>query len=286
MARSVTSSTTHHRDQRSATSRCTNVVVTDPKAGGLLHAGDSGHKSRPRRIDHLQRDTHGHPGRHHAGHYLNTACVTANGADPACASATSLREIDGRQVEQRSAREPRAARRHDGIAADGQGRRDGHIHPDLHVGERAVTNGVITDVLPAGLTYVAGSATSNTEFTFVSYNPTTRTLTWTAANVTENGTVTYKAQGQQGRRELAQPLHNMATIDLRPDPARRAASDVFVPVIPLADDARSADGRHRRTTDRARRAPACCSSSRSSALILVIGFVTPVPALVRRRNRR
>ena len=35
------------------------------------------------------------------------------------------------------------------------------------IGDVDVTNGVITDVVPAGLTYVDGSATGNTEFTFV-----------------------------------------------------------------------------------------------------------------------
>ena len=43
-----------------------------------------------------------------------------------------------------------------------------------------VTNGVLTDVLPAGVTYVSGSATDSTEFEFVSYDSGTRTLTWTA----------------------------------------------------------------------------------------------------------
>ena len=48
-----------------------------------------------------------------------------------------------------------------------------------------VTNGIITDVVPAGLQYVAGTATNNEEFTFgsavVNANGTT-TLTWTRSD--------------------------------------------------------------------------------------------------------
>jgi len=37
-------------------------------------------------------------------------------------------------------------------------------------------HGVITDVLPDGVTYVEGSATSTGEFAFVGYTAATRTL--------------------------------------------------------------------------------------------------------------
>ena len=57
----------------------------------------------------------------------------------------------------------------------------------------SVDNGTIKDVIPAGLTYVTGSATSNSEFTFAGYDSATRTLSWTAAHVTTSGSVTYQA---------------------------------------------------------------------------------------------
>ena len=50
-----------------------------------------------------------------------------------------------------------------------------------YTGAGPITNAVITDVLPAGLEYVAGSAEGDANFTFVDYNAATRTLTWTAA---------------------------------------------------------------------------------------------------------
>jgi uncharacterized repeat protein (TIGR01451 family) len=76
-----------------------------------------------------------------------------------------------------------------------------------------VTNGVITDTLPNGLAYVANSATNNDEFTFVSYDAATRTLTWTAATVTKDGSVSYKVTVLDGSFNLPQPLVNTATID-------------------------------------------------------------------------
>ena len=101
---------------------------------------------------------------------------------------------------------------------------------------RSLTNGVITDVLPIGLTYVEGSATNSAEFTFVPpFNTTTRTLTWTAANVTASGTVTYKAKVNKGAAALDQPLTNIATIDSAQTAPSSDTSDVFVPVPPLAE---------------------------------------------------
>ena len=79
--------------------------------------------------------------------------------------------------------------------------------------KEVVHNGVVTDVLPAGVTYVDGSASSDAQFTFVNYNPSTRTLTWKAAEVSENGSLTYKVTIDAGAAELAQPLVNTATID-------------------------------------------------------------------------
>ena len=153
-----------------------------------------------------------------------------------------------------------------------------------------VTNGIITDVLPVGVTYVEGSATNNAEFTFQApFDATTRTLTWTAANVTASGTVTYQATVDVGASELSQPLTNIATIDSAQTEPDSDTSDVFVPVIPLGEtDVPSAP-----PTDL--QVPGGESAPGSSLVLLLavlgllvlgIGFVTPVPAVIRRRNRR
>ena len=64
--------------------------------------------------------------------------------------------------------------------------------------DSGVSNAVITDVLPAGVTYVEDSASttdSSGQFTFQSYDPATRELTWTAASldpaIDVTGTVSY-----------------------------------------------------------------------------------------------
>jgi fimbrial isopeptide formation D2 family protein len=151
-----------------------------------------------------------------------------------------------------------------------------------------VTHGVITDVLPVGLTYVAGSATNRAEFLFQAYNPTTRTLTWTAATVSASGTVTYKATVDKGAAALDQPLTNVATIDSDQTEPSSDTSDVFVPVPPLAET-------HVPTappTDTVAQTEGQSGSSLPlilailGVILLAVAFVTPVPAPVRRRNRR
>ena len=121
------------------------------------------------------------------------------------------------------------------------------------------------------------------------YNATTRTLTWTAATVTASGTVTYKAKVDKGAAALDQPLTNVATIDSAQTAPSSDTSDVFVPVPPLAEThVPTAPPTDTVAPDRrASRAPASRSSWRSSGVILLaVAFVTPVPAPVRRRNRR
>ena len=152
-----------------------------------------------------------------------------------------------------------------------------------------VTNGIITDVLPIGLTYVNGSATDNAEFTFDSYNAGTRTLTWKAATVTASGSLSYKAKVDVGASALAQPLENVATIVSDQTGAVKDTSDVFVPVPPLAETFVPTPP----PTDTL--APTETSNPGISLMlilavlgVLVAGvmFVTPVPAAVRRRDRR
>ena len=146
-------------------------------------------------------------------------------------------------------------------------------------------NGVITDVLPDGITYVANSATDSDEFTFSGYDSTTRTLTWEADEVTKGGSVTYKVTIDSDAAELSQPLINVATIDTDEEPADDDQSPVYVGVTPLAITAPPTDTL----------APTANPSNPGFSLMLVllaiaafalaIGFITPVPERVRRRGR-
>jgi uncharacterized repeat protein (TIGR01451 family) len=102
--------------------------------------------------------------------------------------------------------------------------------------EGPVTNAVITDVLPAGLAYVAGTATSSDEFTFEGYNAGTRTLTWMAATATKNGSVAYQVVVLDGAFNLAQPLENVATIASDQTAPDQATADVLVQEV-LAETA-------------------------------------------------
>jgi uncharacterized repeat protein (TIGR01451 family) len=153
------------------------------------------------------------------------------------------------------------------------------------VGVTAVTNGTLKDVLPLGVTYVANSATSNGTFTFVSYTAATRTLLWTAATVSADGSVTYQAKVDTGASLLSQPLTNTATIDSEETSPDSDTSDIFVPTIPLTETAPPTDVL----------TPTEPGTTGSSLLVMLailgvlvvgIGFVTPVPAAVKRRNRR
>jgi fimbrial isopeptide formation D2 family protein/uncharacterized repeat protein (TIGR01451 family) len=99
---------------------------------------------------------------------------------------------------------------------------------DYTVANGPLTNGVLTDVLPAGVTYTAGTATDSTEFEFVSYDSGTRTLTWDADTVTMSGSVTYQATIDTGAAALTQPLTNTATIDSEETSPDSDTSNVFV----------------------------------------------------------
>jgi hypothetical protein len=138
------------------------------------------------------------------------------------------------------------------------------------------------------------SATSDDQFTFQGYDSATRTLTWTADSVSKSGTLSYEATIDVGASELDQPLVNVATIDSEQTEPDTDDSDVFVPTIPLP-----ATGTPRTTlppTDTVGDAtPPPASNPGFSlmlillalgAIVLAIGFVTPVPASVRERSRR
>jgi fimbrial isopeptide formation D2 family protein len=147
-----------------------------------------------------------------------------------------------------------------------------------------VTLGVLTDKLPAGVTYVAGTATNSSEFLFQGYDAGTRTLTWTAATVTTNGSVTYHATINAGAAALVQPLKNTATIDSEETAPDTATSNVFVAAPPLADTAPP--------TDIAGTAGDANVSGGSMlfillalvGLVLTIAFVAPTPAALRKRR--
>ena len=155
-----------------------------------------------------------------------------------------------------------------------------------------VTDAVITDVLPAGVTYVDGSAMGDAQFTFVSYDDATRTLTWTAPSVSDDGSVSYQAVVDEGASELAQPLVNVAVIDSEETEPDDDDSEVFVPTVPL-----EATGTPKITlppTDTLATPQGTSNPGFSlmlillalAAVVVVVGFVTPVPASVRERSRR
>ena len=156
-----------------------------------------------------------------------------------------------------------------------------------------VTNGVITDVLPVGITYVVGSATNDAQFTFHSYTSATRTLRWTAANVTGDGSVTYRAKVDLGAAELPQPLINVATIDSAQTGPDDDDSDVFVPTV-VAGATATPRITLPPTDSLPDTTPAPSNGGFTlmlillalAAVVIVIGFVTPVPVSVRDRDRR
>jgi uncharacterized repeat protein (TIGR01451 family)/fimbrial isopeptide formation D2 family protein len=148
-----------------------------------------------------------------------------------------------------------------------------------------VTNAEITDVLPEGVTYVDGTASSDAQFTFVDYDDATRTLTWTAASVSEDGSLTYDATIDVGAGDLQQPLINVATITSDQTPPDDDDSPVFVPPAPQELTPPPTDVV----------ADAGPASNPGFALMLIlltitgialaVGFFTPIPERVRRSNR-
>jgi uncharacterized repeat protein (TIGR01451 family) len=177
--------------------------------------------------------------------------------------------------------------------------------PDLHVpsakvgdtlhytlayaGAGPLTNAVITDVLPQGLEYVAGTALGNADFNDGTYDPATRTITWHAKGTLPDpasGAVTYDAKVLATAPDFAQPLVNIATIDsdeTAPDSDTAAVAVLAPPEAltpPPTDTLTAQTG----------------TSNPGFALMLIllgvaavtlsIGFVTPVPARMSRRDRR
>lgn len=155
-----------------------------------------------------------------------------------------------------------------------------------------VTGAVITDTLPQGLAYIDGTATGNAEFTFTGFDTSTRTLRWDAATATASGSVTYQARVLDGAAGLPQPLVNTATIDSNETDVDSDQASVAVAPPPL-----EATGTPKPTlppTDTVHQTPTETNTGFSLMLVLLglaglalgIGFVTPVPETIRRRERR
>ena len=263
------------------------VTVTDPNATGLACTPANGSPLAPGAALSCTASHTVTQADIDAGHYLNTACVDAEGAEATCDDVdvlnasltiekTNNAPLEDLVLPDKSVKSLSTADEGETVT----------YTLSYTIGQVDVTNAVITDVVPEGLEYVDGSATGNAEFSFDGYDSTTRTLSWTAASVTVNGSVTYQALVQNDANELSQPLRNVATIDSDETQPDDAFSDVFVPVVPLAETAPPTDVIASHDGTNAPGFSLMLILAVLGGLILVIGFVTPVPEVIRRRNRR
>ena len=128
-------------------------------------------------------------------------------------------------------------------------------------------------------------ASNDAQFTFQSYDDASRTLTWTAPSASVDGTLTYDVTIDAGAADVLQPLVNVVTIDSDETEPVDDDTPVFVPPVPLELTPPPTDAL----------APSATSSNAGFALMLIllavaglaltIGFITPVPESVRRRDR-
>jgi uncharacterized repeat protein (TIGR01451 family) len=156
-------------------------------------------------------------------------------------------------------------------------------------------NAVITDVLPAGLTYVSGSASSDSQFTFQGFDSGTRTLTWTAASVDASGSLTYKATVDAGAAALTQPLQNVATVKSDETGEVSDTSELFVAPPVAGETSPPGGGVGGETAPPTDVATVGTPTQSGPSLPLLIGglvglmalvlLVTPAPAFMRRRGR-
>jgi len=158
-----------------------------------------------------------------------------------------------------------------------------------YTGSGPLTNAVISDPVPAGVAYVAGSATNDAHFTFQSYNSATRTLTWTAATLPSpvSGEVSFKVTALEAAAELPDAtVTNVATIISDQTPLDDGSVPVQVAPLPLELTPPPTDTL----------TPQTVSSNPGFSLMLLllgiaglslgIGFITPAPARARGRERR
>ena len=260
-------------DPNGANLDCTPAIPVDSLAPGAKITCTADHTITQADID--------------AGHFLNTACVDATGATQACdavdtlAATLTITKTNNAPLQELELPDHTTA----SLPTATEGSTVTYTL-SYAIGEVHVTNATITDVLPVGVTYVNGSASSNDEFTFKSYDSATRTLTWTADAVTKDGTLTYEAKVDKGASALQQPLENLATIDSNETAPDSATSDVFVPPPPKAETAPPTDIS---TATEGQSAPGfslLLTLLVLGGIVLAIGFVTPVPASIRRRKDR
>ena len=88
---------------------------------------------------------------------------------------------------------------------------------------------VLTDVLPAGLAYIEGSATDSADgqLMFAGYDAATRTLSWTAATLSTSELVSYRVTLLKDAAALTQPLTNSARLSSAETDPVNATSDLF-----------------------------------------------------------
>ena len=161
---------------------------------------------------------------------------------------------------------------------------------DYVVQNGPVHNGIITDVLPDGVTYVTGSASSDAQFTFIDFNVTTPgALTWKAATVSANGTLTYKVTIDEDAADLEQPLVNTATIDSDETEPGSGTSRVFAapPVqaetsVPTAPRSDIGSGPENTTPG----GSILLALLGLAGIALAVVLVTPTPAAIRKRTDR
>jgi uncharacterized repeat protein (TIGR01451 family) len=159
-------------------------------------------------------------------------------------------------------------------------------------GSGLLENAFIVDVLPVGEDYVAGTASSNADFDFTNatFDSGTGqwTLRWDATGTLPDpatGDLTYDVKVLASGAEQPQPLTNTATID----------SDQTNPDSDTADIAVAPPPENVTPPPTDTFTPATGTSNPGFALMLIllgvavvtlgIGFVTPVPARARRRDR-
>ena len=158
-----------------------------------------------------------------------------------------------------------------------------------NVGTNPVTGGVVTDTLPAGVEYVDGTASNDSQFSFDAYDSTTRTLSWTAESVESGGTLTYQVKIAAGANGLDQPLTNVATIDSEQSDPDESESDVFVPAEVGAETSNPTPPQTDAVGGNGESGPGASLPLILGVLgVLMLGmtFLTPAPAAIRRRNRR
>jgi uncharacterized repeat protein (TIGR01451 family) len=163
-----------------------------------------------------------------------------------------------------------------------------------YTGAGTLTNAVITDVLPQGLEFVAGSAVATADFNAGTYDTATRTITWHAKGVLPDpasGTVTYDVTVLATAPEFAQPLVNLATIDsdeTAPDSDTAAVAVLAPPLAITSPPKVTPPPTDSLTSETGTSNPGftlMLMLLAMAGLALGIGFVTPAPERVRRRNR-